>query len=49
MASGDGLGIALRSGSMGRWKNLVFDRPFAILLSDALTGAMAFAGVIYQP
>jgi len=30
-------------------KTLVFDRPFAIVLSDTITGATLFAGVIYEP
>ena len=30
-------------------KVLVFDRPFAILLCDARTGTILFAGVIYEP
>ncbi|HEY6305645.1 MAG TPA: serpin family protein [Candidatus Angelobacter sp.] len=30
-------------------KTLVFDRPFALLLCDAQTGAILFAGVIYDP
>jgi serpin B len=28
---------------------LVFDRPFALLLCDEQTGAILFAGVIYDP
>ena len=30
-------------------KTLVFDRPFALLLCDAQTGAILFAGAIYNP
>jgi serpin B len=30
-------------------KTLVFDRPFALLLCDTRTGAILFAGVIYEP
>jgi serine protease inhibitor len=30
-------------------KVLVFDRPFGLLLCDATTGAMLFAGVVYDP
>jgi serine protease inhibitor len=30
-------------------KTLVFDRPFALLLCDTQTGAVLFAGVIYDP
>jgi serpin B len=30
-------------------KTLVFDRPFALLLRDIQTGAILFAGVIYDP
>lgn len=30
-------------------KTLVFDRPFALLLCDTQTGAILFAGVIYDP
>jgi serpin B len=30
-------------------KSLVFDRPFALLLCDNRTGAILFAGVIYDP
>ncbi len=30
-------------------KTLVFDRPFAVLLSDTITGAIVFAGVVYEP
>jgi serpin B len=30
-------------------KTLVFDRPFALLLCDTRTGAILFAGVIYDP
>jgi serpin B len=30
-------------------KTLVFDRPFALLLCDTRTGAVLFAGVIYDP
>ncbi|HLJ30016.1 MAG TPA: serpin family protein [Candidatus Angelobacter sp.] len=30
-------------------KTLVFDRPFALLLRDIQTGAVLFAGVIYDP
>jgi serpin B len=30
-------------------KTLVFDRPFALLLVDAQTGAILFAGAIYDP
>jgi serine protease inhibitor len=30
-------------------KTLVFDRPFAVLLRDTMTGAMIFAGVVYEP
>ena len=28
---------------------LVFDRPFALLLCDDETGAILFAGVVYDP
>jgi serpin B len=30
-------------------KTLVFDRPFALLLCDTQTGAILFAGVIFDP
>jgi serpin B len=30
-------------------KTLVFDRPFALLLVDGQTGAVLFAGVVYDP
>lgn len=30
-------------------KVLVFDRPFALLLCDVQTGAILFAGVVYEP
>ncbi len=30
-------------------KTLVFDRPFAVLLRDARSGADLFAGVVYDP
>jgi serpin B len=30
-------------------KTLVFDRPFAVLLRDTVTGAIIFAGVVYEP
>jgi serpin B len=30
-------------------KTLVFDRPFALLLCDRWTGAIVFAGVVYDP
>jgi serine protease inhibitor len=30
-------------------KTLVFDRPFAVVLCDAVTGAILFAGVVYDP
>ena len=30
-------------------KTLVFDRPFALLLCDLQTGAILFAGVVYEP
>jgi len=30
-------------------KTLVFDRPFGVLLYDTRTGAILFAGVIYDP
>jgi len=30
-------------------KTLVFDRPFALLLCDTRTGAILFAGVVYEP
>ena len=30
-------------------KTLVFDRPFALLLCDTSTGAILFAGVVYEP
>lgn len=30
-------------------KTLVFDRPFAAILRDTITGAMIFAGVVYEP
>ncbi len=30
-------------------KTLVFDRPFAVMLRDTLTGAIIFVGVIYEP
>jgi serine protease inhibitor len=30
-------------------KTLVFDRPFAVLLRDTKTGAILFAGVVYEP
>jgi serine protease inhibitor len=30
-------------------KTLVFNRPFAILLRDAVTGTMLFVGVVYEP
>ena len=30
-------------------KTLVFDRPFAVLLRDTITGAIVFVGVVYEP
>jgi len=33
----------------GERKTLVFDRPFALLLCDTSTGAVLFAGVVYEP
>jgi serine protease inhibitor len=30
-------------------KTLVFDRPFAALLRDTITGAIVFVGVVYEP
>jgi len=30
-------------------KILVFDRPFAVLLRDVMTGAIIFVGVVYEP
>jgi len=30
-------------------KTLVFDRPFAVLLRDTITGAIIFVGVVYEP
>jgi serine protease inhibitor len=30
-------------------KTLVFDRPFAVLLRDTITGAIAFVGTVYEP
>jgi serpin B len=30
-------------------KTLIFDRPFALLLADTTTGAILFAGVVYEP
>lgn len=30
-------------------KTLVFDRPFAVVLCDTATGAILFAGVVYDP
>jgi serine protease inhibitor len=30
-------------------KRLIFDRPFALLLADTTTGAVLFAGVVYEP
>jgi serine protease inhibitor len=30
-------------------RTLVFDRPFAVLLCDSQTGAVLFAGVVYDP
>jgi serpin B len=30
-------------------RTLVFDRPFAVLLCDSRTGAVLFAGVVYDP
>lgn len=44
--------IGMATGAMRRTpptKTLVFDRPFAILLCDARTGTILFAGVIYEP
>ena len=32
-----------------RKKTLVFDRPFALLLADNATGAVLFAGIVYEP
>jgi len=32
-----------------RRKTLVFDRPFAVLLRDTITGAIIFVGVVYEP
>ena len=34
---------------VGQKKTLVFDRPFAVLLRDGTTGAVLFAGVVYEP
>jgi serine protease inhibitor len=30
-------------------KTLVFDRPFAVLLRDTISGAIVFVGVVYEP
>jgi serine protease inhibitor len=30
-------------------RTLVFDRPFAVLLRDTITGAIIFVGVVYDP
>jgi serpin B len=30
-------------------KTLVFDRPFAVLLRDTITGSIVFVGVVYEP
>jgi serine protease inhibitor len=30
-------------------RTLVFDRPFAVLLRDRMTGAIVFVGVVYEP
>jgi serpin B len=30
-------------------KILVFDRPFAVLLRDMMTGTIVFVGVVYEP
>jgi serpin B len=45
-------GIAMHASAMRRSlekKTLVFDRPFALLLCDTSSGAILFAGVIYEP
>jgi len=45
-------GIAMHASALRRSlekKTLVFDRPFALLLCDTTTGAILFAGVIYEP
>jgi serine protease inhibitor len=34
---------------VGQKKTLVFDRPFAVLLRDGASGAVLFAGVVYEP
>ena len=36
------------SGPIALWA-LVFDRPFALLLRDTVTGVILFAGVVYEP
>ncbi len=43
--------VALSAMRPPRVKNrtLVFDRPFAILLRHRMTGAIVFAGVVYEP
>ena len=30
-------------------KMLLFDRPFAVLLRDRMTGTIVFVGVVYEP
>ena len=42
------LGAARRQQPVRR-KTLVFERPFAVLLRDTITGAIIFVGVIYEP
>jgi serine protease inhibitor len=37
------------SAVVGPKHSLVFDRPFAVLLCDRASGAVLFAGVVYEP
>jgi len=44
--------VVVRAGAAPRkmeHQTLVFDRPFALLLCDTSTGAILFAGVVYEP
>ena len=50
-AAATAMGVALSSLGPQRIirKILVFDRPFAVLLRDTITGAIVFVGVVYEP
>jgi serpin B len=42
-------GVRMAPTSVPVMKTLVFNRPFALLLSDTQTNAILFAGVVYEP